>query len=136
VSIRGGGTFKGWPWNLAVDERVRRPWWRSAIPGEGPTNMGKENAHEHRCATGKRSVYLGELEIKRRRLPMMRLGSTAPVKSSSGREQFRQRGGRDWTSSGRRASGGRWRSDWLKELGRGGGSTTNFGKGCTAAARC
>jgi hypothetical protein len=76
VSTQEGGTLEGWQWNLAVDERVRRPWWRIAVPDEGPANTEVKHAHEHRCATGSRSVYLNGLET-----PWRELSTT---KSSSG----------------------------------------------------
>jgi hypothetical protein len=53
---------------LAVDEKVRRPWWRIAVPGKGPVNTEVKHAHEHRCATGSRSVYLSGLETPWREL--------------------------------------------------------------------
>jgi hypothetical protein len=106
VSTPEGGTLEGWQLNLAVDEKVRQPHRSSSVPGEGPANAGKGSAHEHQWEVGSRSVYLGEPEIRRRELPTVRSGSAAPVKGGSGWEQFRRRGGRGWTSSGRRASGG------------------------------
>jgi hypothetical protein len=48
-------------------------------------------------------VYLGELEIRRRGLPTVRLGAAAPVSGGSGRERFRRRGVGDWVGSGREA---------------------------------
>jgi hypothetical protein len=53
---------------LAVDEWVRRPRRSSGVPGEGPSNAGKGNAHEHQQAMGKRFVYLDGLEAKREKL--------------------------------------------------------------------
>jgi hypothetical protein len=32
---------------LAVDEKVRRPWRRIAVPGKGPANTEVKHAHEH-----------------------------------------------------------------------------------------
>jgi hypothetical protein len=58
----------GQQWDMADDGRVRRPSRRIAVPGEGPANMEVKHAHEHRCATGSRSVYLEEPEVKRREL--------------------------------------------------------------------
>jgi hypothetical protein len=66
--VREGGVLDGQQWDMADDGRVRRPWRRIAVPGEGPANIEVKHAHEHRCAMGSRSVYLEELEFKRREL--------------------------------------------------------------------
>jgi hypothetical protein len=52
VSTQEGGTLEGWQWNLAIDEKVRRPHRSSGIPGEGPANTGKGSAHEHQWEVG------------------------------------------------------------------------------------
>jgi hypothetical protein len=72
---------------------VRRPWRRIAVPGEGPANTGKGGAHEHQCITGKRFVYLVELEIGWREL--LTRGS------SSGGSGERRLGAREIPAKGR-----------------------------------
>jgi hypothetical protein len=44
--------------STAGDERWRRPWRRVIVPREGPANMGKQGAHEHRGSAGMLSPNL------------------------------------------------------------------------------
>jgi hypothetical protein len=44
--------------STAGDERWRWPWPRVVVPSEGPANMGKQGAHEHRGSTGMLSPNL------------------------------------------------------------------------------
>jgi hypothetical protein len=44
--------------STASDERWRQPWWRVVVPSEGPANMGKQGAHEHRGSAGMLSPNL------------------------------------------------------------------------------
>jgi hypothetical protein len=83
VSTQEGGTLEGWQWNLAVNERVRWPWRRIAVPGEGLANTKVKHTHEHRCATGSRSVYLSGLEN-----PWRELSTTESSSGGSGERRL------------------------------------------------
>jgi hypothetical protein len=39
-------------WSMTGNERWRQPWWRVSVPGEGPANMDRGGAHEHRGDVG------------------------------------------------------------------------------------
>jgi hypothetical protein len=52
--------------STAGGEGWRRPCQGVVIPGEGPANMGKQGAHEHRGGAGMLSPNLIWLEIGRR----------------------------------------------------------------------
>jgi hypothetical protein len=54
----GGEVHDGRGWNMTSDGEVRRPWWRVAVPGEGPANRGIEHAREHQGRLGMRFPYM------------------------------------------------------------------------------
>jgi hypothetical protein len=53
-------------WSTAGSEDWRQPWRRVHVPGEGPTNVGGWDAHEHRGGVGVRLPYLIWLEVGRK----------------------------------------------------------------------
>jgi hypothetical protein len=52
--------------STAGGEGWRRPCRGIVVPGEGPANMGKQGAHEHRGSAGMLSLNLIWLEIGQR----------------------------------------------------------------------
>jgi hypothetical protein len=135
-SAQEEGVLDGQQWNRADDGRVRRPWRSSGVPSGGPVNTDQENTHEHQWITGKRSVYLEEPEIGWRELSTMESSSGGAGEWRIGVRAIPAEGSWELGWVGSRCWIRGWRSNWPRELGRGEVSMTNFGKGCTAAARC
>jgi hypothetical protein len=52
-----GDVDQGKGWSMAGDERWRRPWRCTHIPGEGPANRDGGGAHELRESVGMRFLY-------------------------------------------------------------------------------
>jgi hypothetical protein len=63
----------------AIDGEVRRPWRCSAVPDEGPVNVGNQRAHEHQWAREKRFPYL-DWTIRRRGV----MSTTRPITGGAG----------------------------------------------------
>jgi hypothetical protein len=55
-------------WSMAGGEEWRRAWRRAHVPGEGPVNVDRWGAHEHRGGVGVRLRYLIWPEVGRKEI--------------------------------------------------------------------